>query len=140
MRAREFLNEWFGSRPKKLVDTGRAHRDGIDLEIFGDGDNLQINADSHGIRLGQVVFLRHAGNNVIEPQDLQVFPKYRGQGIAKIMYDWAKELGYHIERSPDQTDAGRAFWDKNRGEQGLVWETGEKQLRSEEHTSELQSH
>ena len=125
MRAQEFLNEWFGSRPKKPVDQGRAHRDGIDLEIFGDGDELQINADAHGIRLGQVVFWRHATNNVLEPKDLQVFPKYRGQGIAKIMYDWAKELGYHVERSVDQTDAGAA---------GFLLD------RSEEHTSELQSH
>ena len=37
MRANEFITEWFGSRLKKPADSGRAHRDGIDLEIFGDG-------------------------------------------------------------------------------------------------------
>ena len=35
MRANEFLNEWSFRKPKKPIDTGRAHRDGIDLEIFG---------------------------------------------------------------------------------------------------------
>ena len=32
----------------------------------------------------------------------------------------AKELGYRIKRSPSQTDAGKAFWDKNRGEEGQL--------------------
>ena len=72
MRANDFLKEWFGSQPKKLIDTGRAHREGIDLEIFGDGDQLQITATSHGRALGQVVFWRHATNNVLEPKDLQI--------------------------------------------------------------------
>ena len=50
-----------------------------------------------------------------------ILPKYRGQGIAAIMYDWAKELGYKVERSSEQTDAGKQFWDKNRGEEGNIW-------------------
>ena len=46
MRAQEFVAEFWKRKPK---DQGRAHRDGIDLEIFGDGDELQINADAHEI-------------------------------------------------------------------------------------------
>ena len=121
MRAEEFLSE-FWKRNRKPIDQGRAHRDGIDLEIFGDGDELQINATSHGRELGRVVFNRYSTNNSLEAKDLMILPEYRGQGIAKIMYDWAKELGYRVERSYDQTDAGKHFWDKNRGEEGLVWE------------------
>jgi GNAT superfamily N-acetyltransferase len=38
-----------------------------------------------------------------------IHPEYRGQGIAAVMYDYAKELGYHVERSSEQTDAGKHF-------------------------------
>ena len=48
--------------------------------------------------------------------------KYRGQGIAAIMYDYAKELGYEVQRSYEQTDSGAHFWDKNRGVGSKVWE------------------
>ena len=55
-------------------------------------------------------------------RDLLVDEAYRGQGIAAVMYDYAKELGYVVERSPEQTDAGKSFWDNNRGEEATVWE------------------
>jgi GNAT superfamily N-acetyltransferase len=58
----------------------------------------------------------------LDPQDLRVDDKYQGQGIAKTMYDYVKQLGYTIVRSWDQTDAGAGFWDKHRGEEVRVWE------------------
>jgi GNAT superfamily N-acetyltransferase len=58
----------------------------------------------------------------LDPQDLRVDDKYQGQGIAKTMYDYVKQLGYTIVRSWDQTDAGAGFWDKHRGEDVRVWE------------------
>jgi GNAT superfamily N-acetyltransferase len=61
-------------------------------------------------------------DTILVAQDLMILPEYRGQGIAAIMYDYAKELGYVVERSPEQTDAGKSFWDKNRGEEATVWE------------------
>jgi GNAT superfamily N-acetyltransferase len=102
----------------------RAHRDGIDLEAWKDGLNFQINATTHGRDLGRVLFdLQYQGNNpVLVAKDLMIHPEYRGQGIAAIMYDYAKELGYQVERSREQTDAGKQFWDKNRGEDATVWE------------------
>jgi hypothetical protein len=102
----------------------RAHRGGIDLEAWKDGLEFQINATSHGIDLGRVVFdVQFQGRDtILVAKDLMIMPKYRGQGIAVIMYDYAKELGYVVERSPEQTDAGKHFWDKNRGEEGQVWE------------------
>jgi GNAT superfamily N-acetyltransferase len=119
MRAKEFAVEYREPKSKQ------AHRGGIDLEAWRDGLHFQITATSHGRDLGHVVFdVQFQGKDtILVAQDLMILPEYRGQGIAAIMYDYAKELGYVVERSPEQTDAGRAFWDKNRGEQGLVWES-----------------
>lgn len=123
MRAQEFITELFGlGKPK---ENAKAHRDGIDLEIFNSGGaERQINATSHGRDLGRVLFdVQYQGKDtILIAKDLMILPKYRGQGIAAIMYDWAKELGYKVERSSEQTDAGKAFWDKNRGEEGQIWE------------------
>jgi GNAT superfamily N-acetyltransferase len=118
MRLREFVIEYRESKSK------RAHRGGIDLEARRDGLHFQITATSHGRDLGRVVFdvQFQAKDTILVAQDLMILPEYRGQGIAAIMYDYAKELGYVVERSPEQTDAGRAFWDKNRGEETTVWE------------------
>jgi GNAT superfamily N-acetyltransferase len=102
----------------------RAHRDGVDLEAWRDGLHFQIDATAHGRDLGRVVFdVQFQGKDtILVAQDLMILPEYRGQGIAAIMYDYAKELGYVVERSPEQTDAGKSFWDKNRGEEATVWE------------------
>jgi hypothetical protein len=58
---------------------------------------------------------------ILNPQDLEVDERYRGQGIAKIMYDFVKSKGYRIRRSGQQTDAGAAFWQRHRPGQN-VWE------------------
>lgn len=110
MRAREFITE-------KTV-----HRDGIDVEHHEDAEQpniMWIRAFSHGRELGRVKFLRKGDRAVA--LDLAVKPEYQGQGIARIMYDYAKELGYRILRSSEQTDAGYQFWEKHRPQQG-VWE------------------
>ena len=104
---------------KKLVDV-----DGIKLNVSGDGASVEVNAMSNdgGKQLGYVVFNRDG--NTLVPDDLAVDERYRGQGIAKIMYDYVKSLGFVIRRSHDQTSDGKSFWDKNRGEEGMVWEDG----------------
>jgi GNAT superfamily N-acetyltransferase len=98
-----------------------AHRDGLDLESIQVGRDFQVTASSHGRELAMVMFRKY-GDTLI-PQNLEVGEQYRGQGIAAVMYDWVKELGYKIQRSPDQSPAGKHFWDKNRGEAGQIWET-----------------
>ena len=98
----------------------QAQRDGLDLTAHRYGNELTIDADTHGRNLARVVF-DVDGQNLVA-RDLLVDERYRSQGIAASMYDWAKELGYRVQRSADQTDAGKAFWDKNRGETGQVWE------------------
>jgi predicted chitinase/GNAT superfamily N-acetyltransferase len=110
----------------------RANRDGIDLsfekikddEYVSDDDDenivAQVTATSNGKELGHVLF--SIDGNTLLPQDLEVDERYRGQGVAKIMYDYVKSLGYQIRRSGQQTDAGAGFWSKHRPSQN-VWET-----------------
>ena len=116
MRFKEFITEY--RHPNEQT----VHRDGLDLESIIVGNDFQITASSHGRELGRVLFLQY-GDNQLEAQDLWVDEDYRGQGIATVMYDWAKDLGYRVERSDAQTDAGKHFWDKNRGEEGQIWES-----------------
>jgi GNAT superfamily N-acetyltransferase len=110
----------------------RANRDGIDLsfekvkddEYVDDNDDentvAQVTATSNGKELGHVLF--SIDGDTLLPQDLEVDERYRGQGVAKIMYDYVKSLGYRIRRSSHQTDAGAGFWSKHRPSQN-VWET-----------------
>jgi GNAT superfamily N-acetyltransferase len=98
----------------------QAQRDGLDLTAHRYGNELTIDAGTHGRNLARVVF--DVAGQTLVARDLLVDERYRGQGIAASMYNWAKELGYRVQRSTDQTDAGRAFWDKNRGSK-RVWET-----------------
>lgn len=113
----------YKERPKSQ----RAHRDGIDLELVAGNNEYQINATSHGRELGHVLFdlMPYVSDEerkpMLYPQDLEVEPEYRGQGIAAIMYDWAKELGFVVMRSGEQTADGDRFWEKNRPGK-KVWE------------------
>jgi hypothetical protein len=91
-----------------------------------DADNqvIVVRATSQGRELGQVLFtMSYDGQGLIlNPQDLEVNERYRGQGIARAMYDFTKSRGYRIRRSGQQTDAGAAFWQKHRPNSN-VWET-----------------
>ena len=112
----------------------RANRDGIDLsfekvkddEYVDDNDDentvAQVTATSNGKELGHVLF--SIDGDTLLPQNLEVDERYRGQGIAKIMYDYVKSLGYQIRRSGQQTDAGAGFWSKHRPAQN-IWESQE---------------
>ena len=90
-----------------------------------DTDNqvIVVKAASNGRELGYVLFTMDYDSQglVLNPQDLEVDERYRGQGIAQTMYDFVKSKGYRIRRSGQQTDAGAGFWDKHRPEQN-VWE------------------
>ncbi len=114
MRAREFIIE------------GKEKYEGITIEMSEQQGpyNMQlvINAlTDDGKLLGFVIF-NIGDSRELDPQELEVSEKYRGQGVAKVMYDYVKSKGYKIVRSPDQTPDGKYFWDKNRGEEVNVWE------------------
>ena len=97
--------------------------EGLKFRIVADSGQLFVNAlDSTGNNeLGHVTFNIDDSNGV-DPQDLFIKDKFRGQGIAKIMYDFVKSKGYKIQRSWDQTDAGAGFWNKHKGDDVRVWE------------------
>jgi GNAT superfamily N-acetyltransferase len=112
MRAQEFVAE------AKTVDY-----EGLTLKVSKNDHELMVDAlDDWGNNvLGHVTF--YIGDDrELDPQDLWVNEKYQGQGIARVMYDYVKKLGYKIVRSWDQTDAGAGFWDKHRGQDVRVWE------------------
>ena len=114
MRATEFITEYKKSREDF---------EGMTIEMVKNGHVLVINAlDDWGNNvLGSVAF-NIGDDNELDPQDLKVDERYQGQGIARVMYDYAKSKGYTIHRSYDQTDAGAGFWNKHRGEDVRVWE------------------
>jgi len=103
MRAQEFILEY------KLL-------------ISKDSDGVAIKATAGGKNLGHAEFFFDKEGR-LDPQTVWVDERYHGQGIAADMYDYLKDNGYTIVRSWDQTDAGKGFWDKHRGEEATVWET-----------------
>jgi predicted GNAT family acetyltransferase len=104
----------------ETIQSVRAHRGGLDLEARSDDKGISIYAYDRGGKEIAAAHFDRTGQN-IESFDTSVKPDVRGQGIAAVMYDWAKELGYQIRRSSEQTPAGQYFWQKNRG-QKQVWE------------------
>jgi hypothetical protein len=126
MRAREFVTE------AKTVDY-----EGLTLKVSKNDHELMVDAlDDWGNNvLGHVTF--YIGDDrELDPQDLWVNEKYQGQGIARVMYDYVKKLGYKIVRSWDQTDAGSGFWDKHRGQDVRVWEAFDNPYKTKTEKSE----
>jgi hypothetical protein len=120
MRAQEFVKDVEG------IDVSlEIQKDDVYVDD-GDTDNqvVFVKATSNGRELGHVLFtMSYDGQGLIlNPQDLEIDERYRGQGIAKIMYDFVKSKGYRIRRSGQQTDAGAAFWQRHRPGQN-VWES-----------------
>jgi GNAT superfamily N-acetyltransferase len=103
MRAQEFI-----------VESTTVERDGItlDYQFSPDRQKLKITAVSNGRRLGSAEFQNYG--SVDQPQykgdQVDVDERYRGQGIATVMYNLARELVGKIYPSPAQTRDGEAFW------------------------------
>jgi 8-oxo-dGTP pyrophosphatase MutT (NUDIX family)/GNAT superfamily N-acetyltransferase len=95
---------------------------GLQFRIDKKDPYLLINAfvPNSGKEIAQVAF-KIFDQNKLDPEDLHVEERFRGQGVAETMYDFVKSKGYEIHRSWSQTDAGAGFWDKHRGQQ-RVWE------------------
>jgi GNAT superfamily N-acetyltransferase len=103
MRAQEFI-----------VESTTVERDGItlDYQFSTDQQKLKITALSNGRRLGSAEFQNYGPVDSPEYKgdQVEVDERYRGQGIATIMYDLAKELVGQIYPSPSQTSDGERFW------------------------------
>jgi GNAT superfamily N-acetyltransferase len=110
MRARDFVQEY------KTVSF-----QGLDISMEREDDEIMVTASAGGKKMGHVMFVDSDG--YLMPQDLEVDERYRGQGIARTMYDYVKSQGYKIRRSGQQTDAGAGFWGKHRPGEN-VWEQG----------------
>ena len=97
---------------------------GLQFMIDSNHPYLRVKAfaPGSGQQLAQVDF-KIDDQDELHPEDLHVEERWRGQGIAKVMYDYVKSQGYTIHRSWSQTDAGSAFWNKHQG-QKRVWEQG----------------
>ena len=114
MRAQEFVAEY------KKYPT--ADYEGVTFTMVEEDGFLTVKAlNDFGISMASVIFGMDGRD--LDPQSLRVDEKYRGQGIARVMYDYVKSRGFVIHRSWDQTDAGAGFWDKHRGEDVRVWES-----------------
>ena len=103
--------------PQDII--GQDSFQGIDMSLEREEDEIMVQASAGGRPLGSVLFVDYDGE--LMPQDLEVDERYRGQGIARTMYDYVKSLGYKIRRSGQQTDAGAGFWDKHKPGKN-VWE------------------
>ena len=132
MRAKEFIVEYkeqpteeFGGLRFRMVE--------------GDDEVIVTVYDPSGSReIGHVTF-EVTDMYELEAQDLFIKDQYRGQGVAKVMYDFVKTHGYNINRSFDQTDAGSNFWDKHRGEE-RVWEEINPDIYHSDFKHEVEMH
>ena len=134
MRASEFIVEDNESRTEEFQ--------GVHMKIRDDGYEVVASAlDDWGNEMGSVVFNK-GDDNELDPQDLLVIDKYRGQGVAKVMYNYVKSKGYEIHKSPDVTkiadqgkQSGEHFWKKNRGDE-RVWEAFDQPYKTKSEKSE----
>jgi GNAT superfamily N-acetyltransferase len=130
MRASEFITE------QRVVE-GSEDYNGIQLSLEVEKDDeyvddedtdnqtIYVKATANGRELGHVLFTIDYDSQgmVLNPQDLEVDERFRGQGIAATMYDYVKSKGYRIRRSGQQTDAGAGFWAKHKPGKN-IWEQG----------------
>lgn len=95
-----------------------------------DNQTIYVKATANGRELGHVLFTIDYDSQglVLNPQDLEVDDRYRGQGIAATMYDYVKSKGYRIRRSGQQTDAGAGFWNKHKPGKN-IWEQGRAETK-----------
>ena len=120
------LHDMWVDRYKQVPDTWIMNEDasGIDFDMQFDDDTgsfATVTARAQGRTLGLVKFFMDG--DTLEADMVEVDERYRGQGIAAAMYDYAKSQGYTIEKSSNLTPDGDHFWNKNRGEEP-VWEQG----------------
>ena len=101
MRAKEFLADF----------------EGINLAVEEEEDDLMVRAMAGGKEMGHAYFVKDG--KTLLPQDLEIDPRYQGQGIARVLYDYTKSLGYDIRRSNQQTDAGKAVRQRHKPGQNV---------------------
>lgn len=121
MRAKEFIVEY------KLGQVEEFQGVDMKLETTRLGAIVVKALDDWGNEIARAHFHDMDGD-FIEAQSLWVEPEFRGQGVARKMYDFVTSHGYEIHKSPDVTkikdqgkQSGEHHWQKNRGEE-TIWE------------------
>lgn len=105
MKINEIVNTSIMKQGWKKQD----HRDGLDLQAMANEEGLSILAyDAGGREIGFVHF--EIIDDKLESFDTWVDPRMRRQGIATVMYNYAKELGNDLAPSTAQTPDGKKFW------------------------------
>jgi GNAT superfamily N-acetyltransferase len=81
----------------------------LDHEVrnFNGVDKLLVTAFKDW-KIGWVVFTDRDG--VWQADNVYVAPEFRRQGVATLMYQYAKSLGYDIQPSKTQTSDGSQMW------------------------------
>jgi hypothetical protein len=99
---------------QEVAESATVERDGItlDYKFSSNQQKLKIVALSNGRQLGSAEFQNYgpADRPEFKGDQVDVDERYRGQGIATVMYDLARELVGRIYPSPSQTADGEAFW------------------------------
>ena len=95
----------------KDIITETLDRDEVDLShemrSFNGVDKLLVTAYKEW-QIGWVVFTNR--DDVWIAENVYVAPEFRRQGVATLMYQYAKSLGFDIQPSETQTSDGNQMW------------------------------
>jgi hypothetical protein len=120
MRAQEFILE--ETMPELEYDRSLNYsdeRNGITLRAWiEEAGRLEISASIDGQEVGSVSFINFGDH--LQASTAEVKPEYRRRGIARMMYDFAEELGNDLEPSHALTDPGKEFWRNRDPEADIV--------------------
>ena len=100
MRASEFSNPSYDMSQVKITAD------------YSDPEFVEIDAFYQDRMIGRVEF-EIQPDKVLESYWTFVEPEFRGCGLGRKMYDYARGLGYKIRQSNALTAKGRQFWEKN---------------------------
>ena len=117
MRAQEFIVEDREKFNRAIMQPGfefRQEINGVTYEVTnnqGFGPVVTV-TDKNNEVIAQAGFWKHKTRPGLESLSTHVEPEWQGQGIAANMYAVIRMLGANISPSTNQTDDGRAMWDK----------------------------
>jgi GNAT superfamily N-acetyltransferase len=120
MRAKEFILE--DTMPELEYDRSLNYseeRNGVKLRAWiEEAGRLEISASIDGQEVGSVSFINFGDH--LQASTVEVKPEFRRRGIARMMYDFAEELGNDLEPSHALTDPGKEFWRNRDPEADIV--------------------
>lgn len=132
MRAQEFIIE--DTMPELEYDRSLNYseeRNGVTLRAWiEEAGRLEISASIDGQEVGSVSFINFGDH--LQASTAEVKPEYRRQGIARMMYDFAEELGNDLEPSHALTDPGKAFWRDRDPEADIVESVDFEQMQPQQ--------